>query len=155
MSLASEVPPPAERAAAPAVMPALAGGGSAAMVADPAVFPHAMFLDRLAAVVLDVFLVLISWQLLWPLRRSFTYHVGFWVWKGTTVGGIICQLRLVRIDGAPLQFVDAFVRGLGAIFSLAVFGLGGLWILKDPDRQAWHDRIAGTFVVKVPRNYPI
>ena len=90
-----------------------------------------------------------------PDGVSPTYHVGFWVWKGTTVGGIICQLRLVRIDGAPLQFVDAFVRGLGAIFSLAVFGLGGLWILKDPDRQAWHDRIAGTFVVKVPRNYPI
>jgi hypothetical protein len=28
--------------------------------------------------------------------------------------------------------------------------LGGLWILRDLKRQAWHDRIAGTHVVKVP-----
>ena len=84
-----------------------------------------------------------------------TYHIGFWTWKGTTVGGIICQLRVVRVDGAPLRFADALVRGLSSIFSLAVLGLGCLWILRDPDRQAWHDRIAGTFVIKVPRNWPI
>ena len=39
--------------------------------------------------------------------------------------------------------------------ALAVLGIGCLWILKDPDRQAWHDKIAGTFVVKVPRNWPL
>jgi uncharacterized RDD family membrane protein YckC len=38
---------------------------------------------------------------------------------------------------------------------MAALGLGGLWILRDPERQAWHDRIAGTYVVKVPRNWPI
>ena len=65
------------------------------------------------------------------------------------------EMRVVRMDGAPLRFADALVRGLASIFSLAVFGLGGLWILKDPERQAWHDRIAGTYVVKVPRNWPI
>ena len=59
------------------------------------------------------------------------------------------------MDGTRLRFVDALVRGLSAIFSLALFGLGALWILKDPERQAWHDRVAGTYVVKVPRNWPI
>ena len=73
--------------------------------------------------------------------------------EGTTVGGIICQLRIVRRDGAPLRFVDALVRGLSAIFSLAVLAIGALWIVRDPERQAWHDRIAGTYVVRVPRNY--
>ncbi len=34
-------------------------------------------------------------------------------------------------------------------------GSGGLWILRDPEQQAWHDRIAGTYVVKVPREWPI
>ena len=34
-------------------------------------------------------------------------------------------------------------------------GLGCLWIIKDADRQAWHDKIAGTYVVKVPRNWPL
>lgn len=131
-------------------------------VSGLATFPHAAFVDRAAAFILDVILVVIAQEVLDLTRRDsavflllLAYHVGFWTWKGTTVGGIICQLRVVRIDGAPLRFVDALVRGLSSIFSLAVLGLGCLWILKDPERQAWHDKIAGTYVIKVPRNWPI
>ena len=129
---------------------------------DVASFPRAAFRDRLAAFALDVILVVIAQQLLELTRRDseiflllLAYHIGFWTWKGTTVGGIICQLRVVRVDGARLGFADALVRGLASIFSLAVVGLGALWILKDPERQAWHDKIAGTYVVKVPRNWPL
>jgi len=131
---------------------------------DLAAFPHASFRDRFAAFVLDVLLVLIAVQMLaldtgGGERRTLflllAYHVGFWAWKGTTVGGIICQLRVIRVDGGPLRFVDALVRGLSSIFSIAVLGIGGLWILKDPERQAWHDKIAGTYVVKVPRHWPL
>jgi hypothetical protein len=125
-------------------------------------FPRATFRDRLFAFVLDVILVLIAQELLDLTERDsaiflflLIYHVGFWAWKGTTVGGIICQLRLVRVDGAPLRLVDALVRGLSAIFSLLVLGIGALWILRDPERQAWHDKIAGTYVVRVPRNWPL
>jgi uncharacterized RDD family membrane protein YckC len=146
---AAEFSPPASSTLAP-------------VLADLASFPHAAFRDRLAAFVLDVILVVIAQQLLDLTRRDSSffllllgYHIGFWTWKGTTVGGIICQLRIVRVDGAPLRFVDALVRGLSSIFSLAVVGLGCLWILKDPERQAWHDKIAGTYVVKVPRNWPL
>jgi uncharacterized RDD family membrane protein YckC len=157
-------PPPV----APSPTPSLGTAASASFdlpppaTSDLAAFPHAPFLDRLAAFVLDVILVVLAEQILNLTRRDsaiflllLAYHVGFWTWKGTTVGGIICQLRLVRVDGSPLRFADALVRGLASFFSLAVFGLGGLWILRDPDRQAWHDKIAGTYVVKVPRNWPL
>jgi uncharacterized RDD family membrane protein YckC len=127
-----------------------------------ATLPHASFRDRLAAGVLDLILMVLVYQLLdrFPQPNAFfllllAYNISFWTWKGTTLGGIICQLRVVRVDGAPLRFVDALVRGLSAIFSIAVVGLGMLWILRDPERQAWHDRIAGTYVVKVPRNWPL
>jgi uncharacterized RDD family membrane protein YckC len=30
-----------------------------------------------------------------------------------------------------------------------------LWIVRDEERQSWHDQIAGTYVVSVPRNWPI
>ena len=127
-----------------------------------ATLPHASFRDRVAAGVLDLILVVLAYQLLdrFPRPNAFfllllAYNIGFWTWKGTTVGGIICQLRVVRVDGTPPRFVDALVRGLAAIFSLAVVGLGMFWILRDPERQAWHDRIAGTYVVKVPRNWPL
>ena len=177
------VPPPPPSAPVyeyqPAPTPAMDDGPARAMTVDPSPlatslatgpetasepgsFPHAAFLDRAAAFALDVILVVIAQQILDLSRRDsavflllLAYHVGFWTWKGTTVGGIICQLRVVRIDGAPLRFVDALVRGLSSIFSLAVLGLGCLWILKDPERQAWHDKIAGTYVVKVPRNWPL
>lgn len=132
-------------------------------------FPHAAFVDRLAALVLDLVLVAIVAQV-FRIDRLFSpysdvgnnmillaliYHVGFWTWKQTTVGGIICQLRLVRTDGRRVEFAEALVRGLSGIFSLVVVGLGFFWILRDPERQAWHDRIAGTYVVKVPRNWGI
>jgi uncharacterized RDD family membrane protein YckC len=124
--------------------------------------PHASFRDRVSAGVLDLILVVFAWPFLNTFRggRAFllallVYFVGFWTWKATTIGGIICQLRVVRADGTPLRFADALVRGLSAIFSIVVVGLGMLWILRDPERQAWHDRIAGTYVVKVPRNWPL
>jgi uncharacterized RDD family membrane protein YckC len=134
----------------------------AVTVADVVALPRASFRDRLFAFLLDIILLFIAFQwldrigdggeyFLWLL----VYHIGFWTWKGTTVGGIICQLRVVRTDGTPVRFVDALVRGLSSIFSLAVLGIGCLWILKDPERQAWHDRIAGTYVLKVPRNWPL
>jgi uncharacterized RDD family membrane protein YckC len=155
--------------AAPAVavgphVPAGASGtlNTGATGADLTSFPRAAFRDRLAAFVLDVILVVLVYQILDVFRRDNTifllllaYHIGFWAWKGATVGGIICQLRVVRVDGAPLTLADALVRGLSSIFSLAVLGIGCLWILRDPERQAWHDKIAGTYVVKVPRNWPL
>ena len=142
--------------------PALASAPPVIAAADVVTLPRANFRDRFFAFFLDVILVLIARQILdrfgdgseyflWLL----VYHIGFWTWKGTTVGGIICQLRVVRVDGTPVRFVDALVRGLSSIFSLAVAGIGCLWILRDPERQAWHDKIAGTYVVKVPRNWPL
>ena len=125
--------------------------------------PRAAFVDRLAAFALDAVLIVIIVNVL-DIRHeggrvgflvALAYHVAFWTLKGTTLGGIICQMRLVRTDGGRIGFPDALVRGLTGIFSLAVFGLGFLWILKDPDKQAWHDRVAGTYVVKVPRTWPI
>ena len=124
-------------------------------------FPRARFRDRLFAFVLDVILVLIAHQLLDHYGDSaiflwlLVYHIGFWTWKGTDRRRHHLPASVVRVDRTPLRFVDALVRGLSSIFSLAVLGIGCLWILKDPERQAWHDKIAGTYVVKVPRNWPL
>jgi uncharacterized RDD family membrane protein YckC len=127
-------------------------------------FPKAGFFERAAAFGLDFVFILILCGILDLLDHNgpgplifalLTYHIGFWAWKGTTFGGIVCQLRVVRLDGSPMRFVDALVRGIASLFSLAVAGLGCFWILKDEERQAWHDKIAGTYVVTVPRNWPL
>lgn len=153
-------PPPGAGLVSP--RPAADAPPPAPGTADLTLLPRATFLDRTAAFALDVLLVIITTRLLDLIREDgaaiflmFGYFIGFWAWKGTTIGGIICNLRLVRVDGAPLRFVDAVVRALSAIFSFAALGLGCFWILRDPESQAWHDKIAGTYVVKVPRNWPL
>ena len=114
------------------------------------------FGSRLGAVVLDFILVMIVASLLdlddfgAVIVIMVAYHIALWAWQSSTVGGIICRIRVVRSDGARLQFTDALVRGLASIFSAAVVGLGWLWILWDPRRQAWHDKIANTYVVRAP-----
>jgi uncharacterized RDD family membrane protein YckC len=124
-------------------------------------YPRASFWERLGAFALDVILVMLI-IFIFPGRKEpaffllclLGYFVGFWAWKGATIGGTILQLRVVQAQGRLPNFGEAMVRGLSGILSLAVVGLGGLWILWDPDRQGWHDRIAGTYVVKVPRDFP-
>jgi uncharacterized RDD family membrane protein YckC len=130
----------------------------AAAAADLGVYPRASFLDRIAAFALDAILIAIAVNLL-ELRRDgwfplmlLAYHIGFWAWRGTTLGGIIVGLRVIRVDGSELRFADALVRGLTAVFSIAAVGIGCFWMLSDPEKQMWHDKIAGTFVVKVPRH---
>ena len=86
---------------------------------------------------------------------ALAYFAGMWAWKGTTVGGIVLKLHVVRADGQPLTFVAALVRGLAAAFSVVVLFLGFLWIAWDRDKQGWHDKIAGTIVVRLPRSIPL
>jgi uncharacterized RDD family membrane protein YckC len=123
--------------------------------------PHAAFVDRLAAFALDAILVAMVIGLMSGIAGGafvpllLAYRFAFWAWKGATVGGIVCQLRVIRVDGALVGPGEAMVRSLGSIFSIGILGLGCLWILRDADRQAWHDKMAGTFVVKVPRQWPI
>ena len=78
-----------------------------------------------------------------------------WAWRGTTIGGIVLGLKLVRLDGQRITFVVALVRGLAAAFSVVVLFLGFLWITWDRDKQGWHDKIAGTVVLRLPRGTPL
>jgi uncharacterized RDD family membrane protein YckC len=132
---------------------------------DLAVYPRATFFDRVAAFALDAVLVAIAVNLLGLVRRDddmgwyplllLAYHVAFWAWRGTTLGGIVIGLRVVRVQGTDLRFVDALVRGLTSVFSIVALGIGCFWMLQDPEKQMWHDKIAGTLVVKVPRHLVI
>jgi uncharacterized RDD family membrane protein YckC len=83
------------------------------------------------------------------------YCVAMWATKGTTIGGVICGLKLVRIDDRPVDWSVAVVRGLSAFLSLAVAGLGFIWVGFDDEKQSWHDKIAGTTIVKVPKGTPL
>ena len=154
-------PPPAPAEQAAEVPPPPPPVTDAPSAADLALLPRATFLARTGAFLLDLVLVgLIFFAVLnleagqWFLALLIIYHIALWSWKGTTVGGVIAQLQVVRTDGQPLAATDALVRGLSSIFSAAVLGIGFFWILKEPERESWHDKIAGTCVVSVPKGWP-
>ena len=72
------------------------------------------------------------------------FFAGFWLRGGQTLGMRVWRLKLVRMDGAAIGWRDALIRHLAAVLSLLVFGLGFIWILVDPQRLAWHDRLSKT-----------
>ena len=116
--------------------------------------PRARFWERMGAGFLDLILVGILSGLVGRgalgLLVTLAYFAGMWAWKGTTVGGVVLKLKVVRLDGQPITFPVALVRGLAAAFSVVVMFLGFLWIAWDKEKQGWHDKIAGTVVVRLP-----
>lgn len=122
-------------------------------------FPRAGFWERIGAAFLDVVLVGVVSGIagagsFW-LLVALAYFAGMWTWRGTTVGGLLLNLKVVRLDGKPVTFAVALVRALGAAFSVIVLFLGFLWIAWDLEKQAWHDKLVGTVVVRLPRSHPL
>ncbi len=72
--------------------------------------------------------------------------------RGATVGKKVFGMKVVREDGAPIGFGRSLLRHtVGYWVSAAVFGLGFIWIGFDPHKQGWHDKMAGTYVVRANR----
>ena len=70
------------------------------------------------------------------------------LWKGRTPGKWLLDLRVVRLTGEPVGLLRAFERagGYAAGFATGLFGFARIW--WDPNRQAIHDKIAETVVVR-------
>ena len=130
-----------------------------------AAMPRAGFWVRMGALFLDVVLVGFATSLLHPFGNGHMwgdfhivllaiYGAVMWKLRGTTVGGIVFDLHVVRVDGRPVDWETAIVRALGCFLSLCVVFLGFIWIAFDRDNQAWHDKIAGTVVVRAKHGLP-
>lgn len=145
------VPPPVP--VTPAVLPDLVSA---------ATLPRAGFWLRLAAGLLDFILVGLAAGFLgsmlfrndgpgFTLLAYATYSAVMWKQKGTTIGGIICGIKVVRLDDRPIDWSMAVVRALSAFLSFFAAGIGFIWVAFDDQKQSWHDRIAGTTIVRVPK----
>jgi uncharacterized RDD family membrane protein YckC len=109
----------AASAAANAGPAAAAGpGAAAAPVVSPATLPRAGFWIRMAALLLDALLVGV---LMGVLHHAFDFELlllaiyGAIMWKlrGSTIGGIVFNLQVVRHDGREVDWATAIVRALG------------------------------------------
>jgi uncharacterized RDD family membrane protein YckC len=148
----------AAAAAAAAGATAAAGSPPAPLQTAPvahAGMQRATFWQRMAALLLDgvlvgIVLTLISGSGSHVLLALGVYGCVMWVLKGTTIGGSVLGVQVVRMDGKPIDWGTGIIRALGCFLSFGVLFLGFIWIAFDPERQAWHDRIAGTVVVRKP-----
>lgn len=85
---------------------------------------------------------------LFPLAYTVVYFI--LLRHGRTPGKAALGLQVVnqRTGGIPGFWRMVLREVLGRILSGLFFGLGYLWALFDKNGQAWHDKLAGTVVVK-------
>lgn len=123
-------------------------------VATESVYQPAGFWLKFAGAFLDLLIITVftaittfppAGLLLW-----LGYNTAFWATKGTTLGGMVVGIKAVRLDGTKVTFAVAAVRALSSVLSLMPLCLGFIWSAWDSRKQTWHDKIAGTMVVKVP-----
>jgi uncharacterized RDD family membrane protein YckC len=78
------------------------------------------------------------------------YFSYFWSAQGggQTLGMRVLNIKVVRTDGSALTILQAFIRYIGLIVSVACIFIGVIWAAFDANKQGWHDKIAGTYVIR-------
>lgn len=80
------------------------------------------------------------------------YLILFWVnGKGATPGKKLFGIKIVQVNDSPINYSKAILRWLGYIVSGLPLFLGYLWIIWDKEKRGWHDKIAGTKVIKIDK----
>jgi uncharacterized RDD family membrane protein YckC len=80
---------------------------------------------------------------------AWTYFAYFWKTRGATPGQRLMHIRVV--DSTTYQGIStrqSVVRYLGYIVSALPLYLGFIWASFDSHKQGWHDKIAGTVVIR-------
>lgn len=90
--------------------------------------------------------VLISWVL--PAIAV----ILFWIYRQATPGKMVLRCRIVDAGtGGPPSRRQCIGRYLGYFVSTIPLGLGLLWVAVDDRKQGWHDKLAGTVVIRTGR----
>ena len=130
--------------------------------------PRASFGQRLGALLLDGLIIGLGGFLVVVLLAAINdalgilgyvlWIVGFFAYytyfeggpTGQTWGKKALNIRVIDSQtGGQVGYGKAFLRYLVRSLLSGILLLGYLWMLWDPEKQTWHDKIAGTFVVPV------
>ncbi len=73
----------------------------------------------------------------------------FWRYRQATPGKMILSLRVVDAKtGNTLSVGQSIGRYFAYILSLLPLGFGYIWVALDARKQAWHDKLAGSVVIR-------
>ncbi len=74
----------------------------------------------------------------------------FWLYKSATPGKIALLAKVVdEKTGNKLSVKQVLIRYVAYYISLLPLGLGFIWIAMDKKKQGWHDKLAGSVVIRV------
>lgn len=134
-------------------------------------FKYASFWSRLLAFTIDslflvmIFAPLILWWHGWqelshtPIHFSFSEELilnglpmiatlVFWHYRSATPGKMMLGLRIIDVHtGNAPSWNQLIIRMFSYMVSMIPAFLGFVWILFDPNQQAWHDKLSSTAVV--------
>ena len=136
--------------------------------------PKAGFWLRLVALMIDgflVFLMQVTFGILLAFASSDGFKLGgstsvllqifstvvslfYWIfftgYCGQTPGKMLLRIQVVCTDGTALGYGKAFYREVvGKFLSGIIFAIGYLMAAFDDQKQALHDRMAKTYVIKL------
>ena len=78
------------------------------------------------------------------------YFVGFWVWKGQTLGKMAMKIKVVSNGGNSVTAEMALLRFVGYIVCCMLALVPFLWVAVDSRKQGLQDKFADTYVVRQP-----
>lgn len=75
----------------------------------------------------------------------------FWVYRSATPGKIVLGLMIVDAKTGQKPSTSQLIGRYFAYYvSMLPFFLGFIWVGLDRRKQGWHDKLAGTVVVRKP-----
>ena len=118
-----------------------------------------------------VLLLVVTWPLLWwvygidyfqsqsVIRGPMDFLISwvfpaiavviFWKYKSATPGKMVFSAKIVDAKtGQKPSTIQLIVRYFAYVVSMLPLMLGFLWIAFDRRKQAWHDKLAGTVVIR-------
>jgi len=97
-----------------------------------------------------------SWDFFFNYILPAVAVIAFWVWKSATPGKMILKLRIVDAQTGGKPSTGQFIgRYLGYYVSILPLMLGIIWVGLDKRKQGWHDKLAGTVVIRDAGTDPV
>ena len=105
---------------------------------------------------LDDSLVKGFWDFMFSYILPAVGVVLFWVYKSATPGKMATRLTIVDAKTGNKPSTGQFVvRYLGYYVSTLPLLLGLIWVGIDKRKQGWHDKLAGTVVLRSNKMEPV
>lgn len=93
------------------------------------------------------------WDLIFSYVLPLVGTIWFWLRFSGTPGKMALKLKIVDAGtGNKLTFGQAIGRYFAYILSAIPFFLGYIWVGFDKRKQGWHDKLAGTVVIRNIKN---